>query len=113
MDPAAVLDGLVELGSDDWVALWMIVDDVKDELDPDSDEQTLELTIMLVRRLLERGLLAGDAPVNSALRFNAWPNQQPSIVEEHIRRQWRERAGSPDWGDSPWFAMPIRTGRHA
>jgi hypothetical protein len=112
MDTSAVLDGLVDLGQDDWIALWMIVEDVEAELNPGTDDETLELTITLVRGLLDRGFLAGDSPIESAVRFHAWPDQHADSITEHIRRQWREREGAPGWGDSPWFAMPAGAPRH-
>jgi hypothetical protein len=113
MDLAELLDELVNFGQHDWIALWMIVDDIESELNPDDHEEALELTLALVEGLLDRGLLAGDSPVKSTATFNAWSSQQPSFVTEHIRRQWRERSGPPDWGDSPWFAMPARARRSA
>ena len=113
MDAAELLDELVNFAQYDWIPLWMIFSDVEAELEPDSEEETLELTLAIVAGLLERGFLAGDSPINSAVRFNAWPNQQPNFVAQHIRRQWRERRGPPAWGDSPWFAMPASANRSA
>lgn len=104
MDVAEVLDELVSFGQCDWVALWMIVDDVESELDPDDDAATLELTLVLAEGLLRRGFLAGDAPIESAACFNAWPNQEPTAVREYIRCEWSRRGGPPGWGEGPWFA---------
>jgi hypothetical protein len=114
MDTAAVLDGLVRLAKADWIALWMIVDDVEAQLSPADDEETLEAAVTVVEGLLARGLLAGDSPVmGNEVCFSAWPNQEPSAVGEYIRREWKRRGGPPDWGDAPWFAARPSAPSHA
>lgn len=113
MDISGVLDDLVSLGASDWIALWMIVEDVDAGLEPDSEEETLELTIALVRGLLQRGFLAGDSPAESAVRFNAWSNQEPRVIGDYIRRNWKKRGGPPGWGDAPWFAIRLSARGHA
>ncbi|HVJ22906.1 MAG TPA: hypothetical protein VM756_03105 [Burkholderiales bacterium] len=114
MDAAKVLDGLVSLANADWIALWMIVDDVETQLCPDDDEETLEITVTLVEGLLARGLLAGDPPVTGdEVCFSAWPNQEPGAVGEYIRREWKRRGGPPGWGDAPWFAERLSVSGHA
>ena len=113
MDAAAVLEGLVSFAEADWVALWMIVDDVEAELSPDDDEETLEITLSLVEGLVQRGLVAGDSPVAGGVHFTAWPNQDPSAIQEYIRREWAERGGPPGWGDGPWFATTVMALRNA
>jgi hypothetical protein len=113
MNKSEILEGLVELGSEDWIGLWMIVDDVEAELHPDDDAETLRITVMLAQALLARGFLAGDSPVASAVHFHAWPNQTPDAVGEYIYRRWKERGGPPDWGDAPWFAIRLGAPRHA
>ena len=113
MDAAKILEGLVSFAEADWVALWMIVDDVEAELNPDDDEETLEITLNLVEGLVQRGLVAGDSPVAGGRRFAAWPNQDPRAIGEYIRREWVERGGPPGWGDGPWFVTPAMAQRHA
>lgn len=113
MDASELLDELVEFGKQDWLALWMIVQDVEAELEPDDDEETVELTIALVSRLLGRGFLAGDSPLHSAVDFIAWPNQDARAIGEHIRREWKKRGGPPGWGDGPWFALRLSPPGHA
>ena len=113
MDAAAVLEGLVSFAEADWIALWMIVDDVEAELSPDDDEETLEITLTLVEGLVQRGLVAGDSPVADGVHFTAWSNQDPSAIGEYIRREWAERGGPPGWGDGPWLATPVMALRNA
>ena len=113
MDVSELLDDLVGLGTVDWIGLWMIVQDVEAELEPNNDEETLELTVTLVRGLLERGYLAGDSPAKSAAQFNAWPNQRPHAIAEYIRSEWKKRGGPPGWGDAPWFTLRLGAPGHA
>jgi hypothetical protein len=113
MDAAAVLEGLVSFAEADWLALWMIVDDVEAELNPDEDEETLEITLNLVEGLIQRGLVAGDSPVAGGRHFAAWSNQDPNAIRQYIRREWTKRGGPPGWGDGPWFATAAMARRHA
>lgn len=104
----AVLEGLLDFAEDDWLPLWVIVQDVQELLDIDDSQEVLETTIALAKELLKRGLLAGDSPVASAIHFRAWPNQNPDFVADCIRREWLQRSGLPEWGDGPWFSLPPR-----
>lgn len=102
------LDALLEgwLCFDDWIAIWMLFDDVAQELDTEDSNEILEPLVTLVRGLLERGFLAGDSPVdNDGVHFKPWPNQDPEAVVAYIRSQW-PRDDFPSWGDGPWFALP-------
>jgi hypothetical protein len=100
-----IVDGLASYGDDDWIALWMIVDDVSEELGLEDSQAQLEATLIVVKELLRRGFLAGESPVHGA-HFVAWPDQSPDAVAELIRRQWLGKPDYPDWGDGPWFAAP-------
>src|SRR5919199_4765610 len=105
MKREAVLEGLLSCADDDWLALWMIAQDVEELLGIADPLQNLEHTLALVRDLLKRGLRAGDSPVaNSGVHFTAWPNQDPEAIVDYIRREWLQRGTLPRWGDSPWFA---------
>jgi hypothetical protein len=109
MNNDAVLDGLLSFGEDDWIALWMIADDVEQELGIEASSEILEATVDLVKGLLKHGFLAGDSPVqNNGIDFRPWPNQNPEAVVDFIRREWARRCDVPTWGDSPWFALPKR-----
>jgi len=107
MNRDAVLEGLLDFAEDNWLPLWVIVQDVQELLDIDEPQEVLETTAALAKELLKRGLLAGGSPVDSA-RFRAWPNQDPDFVADCIRREWRQRGGLPEWGDGPWFCARVR-----
>ena len=101
-----IVEGLASYGEDDWIALWIIVDDVAEELGLEEPRTQLEATLLVVRELLRRGFLAGESPAHSARHFIPWPDQNPDSVAELIRRQWMGKPDYPDWGDGPWFAAP-------
>jgi len=105
MNIDAVVERLMSFAEDDWIGLWVICCDVEDELGAEEPERNLELTLIVVRELLKRGLIAGDSPVHSnAAHFNAWPVQDPELIADLIRQEWSRRGGFPEWGDGPWFA---------
>ena len=103
MNIEAVVEGLMSFAEDDRVPLWMICCDVEDELGAEEAERNLELTLIVVRELLKRGLIAGNSPVYG-MHFNAWPIQDAEVILDLIRREWSRRGGFPEWGDGPWFA---------
>ena len=114
MNKKAVLRGLLSFAEDDWLGLWVIANDVEELLGIEDPMANLEVTIGLVTDLLQCGLRAGDSPAaNSAVHFQPWPDQDPQVVADFIRRQWTQRRALPSWGDGPWFAMdPGRRGLH-
>jgi len=113
MDTRSVLHGLLSFAEDDWLGLWVIANDVEELLGIEDPIENLEVTVALVRDLLKCGLRAGDSPVqNRGAHFTPWPNQDPNVIVDFIRRQWLERAALPSWGDGPWFAVD-RTRQHS
>lgn len=106
MNIEEIVDGLASYGEDDWIALWIIVDDVAEGLGLEDSQAQLEATLVVVKELLRRGFLAGESPAHSGVHFMAWPDQSPDTVAGLIRRQWLGKPDYPDWGDGPWFAAP-------
>jgi hypothetical protein len=115
MNTEAVVEGLLSFAEDEWIGLWVICSDVEDELGDEDPERTLELTLVVVRELLKRGLIAGDPPVRgNAAHFNPWPLQDPQLIADFIRSEWSRRGGFPEWRDAPWFAhLRLWKPRHA
>jgi len=107
MKTKRVLKGLLDIAEDDWLALWMIAQDVEELLGVDDPIRNLEITVGLVRELLNSGLRAGGSPAeNDGVHFKPWPNQDPEVIVDFIRREWMQRGALPGWGDGPWFAKP-------
>jgi hypothetical protein len=84
MNIEEIVDGLAHFGEHDWIALWIIVDDVAEGLGLEDSQAQLEATLVVVKELLRRGF----------------------AVVELIRRQWKGKPDYPAWGDGPWFAAP-------
>jgi hypothetical protein len=109
MDTKAVLKGLLDAAEDDWLALWMIAQDVEEQLGVEDPMENLEVTLGLVRQLLECGLRAGHSPAeNDGVHFKPWPSQDSDAIIDSIRREWLQRAALPSWGDGTWFAVDRR-----
>ena len=109
MDTKAVLQGLLSFAEDDWIGLWVIANDVEELLGISDPMENLEVTVGLVKDLLQCGLRAGDSPAaSSAVHFKAWPDQNPKVIVDCIRREWMQRRALPSWGDGPWFAAERR-----
>ena len=106
MNKQQLVDELLACAEEDWLALWMIAQDVEELLGVEDLNENLEVTITLVKELLKRGFRAGESPLLSAAHFIAWPDQDPQNVASLIRRQWMHRGTLPEWGDCPWFAAP-------
>jgi hypothetical protein len=111
MEIDAIIEGLASFAEDDWIGLWFISSDVEDQLGIDDPEKNLEWTLIIVRELLKRGLIAGDSPQESGARFNPWRSQDPDLIAQYIRREWARRGGPPAWGDAPWLALSPSSAR--
>jgi len=105
MNIEAALEQLTGWCEDDWIGLWLIVAYVAEDLGIEDPEKQLEATLLLVCKLLKRGIRAGDSPVH-AVQFVPWPDQDPAAVAAFIRQEWLRNDEYPSWGDGPWFAAP-------
>ena len=85
---------------DDDVGLWEIVREVEQRTGP--GDVVMEETLAVVRKLLSRGLRAGDPPY-SARGYRTWPNQQPDAVIRRIRSKWAALGRKPGIADIVWF----------
>lgn len=102
----AALEQIAGWAETDWIGLWGIVAYVAEELGIEDSERHLEVTVALVRGLLERGLCAGDSPVaNVGPQFLPWRNQDPDSIAHLIRQEWKRNDEFPSWGDGPWFTV--------
>lgn len=88
---------------EDLVGLWEIAREVEEQTGP--GEAAREQTLDLVRALLQRGLRAGDPPYLAG-GYRPWPNQEPDIVIERIRREWLALGRMPNITDIVWFDLP-------
>lgn len=102
----AALEQIHGWAETDWIGLWEIVAYVQEESGTDDSERLLELTVALVKGLLQRGLRAGDSPIaNIGPLFVPWRNQDPDSLAKLIQREWKRNDEFPSWGDGPWFTV--------
>jgi len=89
-----------ESGSD-LVGLWEIAKEVEELVG--TGETAREQSLMIVRDLLEEGLIAGDPPY-SPCGYKAWDDQVPINVLARIRNEWLSLGHTPNIPDIAWFA---------
>jgi hypothetical protein len=98
-----MVDEFVAEARDDLVGLWEIVGRVEREI---ADQEAIrEPTLMVVRALLARGLLAGDPPY-STNGFRLWNDQEPEAVINRIRKECLALGRVPNMPDIVWFSRP-------
>jgi hypothetical protein len=90
--------GCVREAVHDYVGLWQIVGRVRRELGDMSDSEARRLSLDVVQRIVDQGLIPGDYLSGG---FRAWGEHDTDAVVERIRREW-----DPDRGD-PTLADPI------
>ena len=89
-----------ESGSD-LVGLWEIAKEVEELVG--TSETAREQSLMIVRDLLEEGLVAGDPPYSPG-GYKAWDDQVPANVVVRIRNEWLSLGHTPNIPDVVWFS---------
>lgn len=84
----------------DLVGLWEIAKEVEELVG--TGETAREQSLMIVRDLLEEGLVAGDPPYSSG-GYKAWDDQVPVNVVARIRTEWLSLSRTPNIPDIVWF----------
>jgi len=88
-----------ESGSD-LVGLWEIAKEVEELVG--TGETVKEQSLMIVRDLLAKGLIAGDPPYSPG-GYKAWDDQAPGNVLDRIRVEWLGLGHTPNIPDIVWF----------
>lgn len=88
-----------ESGSD-LVGLWEISKEVEGLVG--TGETAREQSLMIVRDLLEEGLVAGDPPYSPG-GYKTWDDQVPVNVVARIRTEWLSLGHTPNIPDIVWF----------
>ncbi len=89
-----------EAGSD-LVGFWEIAKKVEELVG--TGEAAREQSLMIVRDLLEEGLVAGDPPYSPG-GYKAWDDQVPVNVVVRIRAEWLSLGHTPNIPDIVWFS---------
>ena len=90
--------------AEDYVGLWQLVNRMTRVLGSEDEALVVKDTLLLVRELLSRGLVAGDLAESGG--FDAWANQSPDYVVGRIETEWKAISAPPDIGDICWFDRP-------
>jgi hypothetical protein len=93
-----IVEDYVRHSQVDYIGLWQIASRIREDLGPIDNAKVRQQTIVVVRRLIEREILAGDY-VKSGFRF--WDDDNPEAIIARIEKEW-----DPEHGD-PTLANPI------
>jgi hypothetical protein len=100
-----VLESLAEECRADHVGLWEVVHAVKFDMDVTDPGKVRELTLRLVRQLLqEHGMKVGQ-PAPDGRSFLAW-DLSPDEAIDRIEQEWSALGREPDIGELAWLTSP-------
>jgi hypothetical protein len=86
----------------DHVGLWEVVDAVKFDLGSTDPSETQEMTLRLVRGLLQdRGMQVGH-PAPDGRHFIPW-DMAPEQALSRIEKEWAALGREPNIGEVAWF----------
>jgi hypothetical protein len=86
----------------DYVGLWQIASRVREDLQLHDHHEVREKTLLVVRRLFERGLRPGDYFKTG---FRIWDEEGASSIVARIDREWDPANGDPTLANPIcWFA---------
>jgi hypothetical protein len=105
------MDTLDEIADDysrharsDFVGLWQIASRVRDDLGLTDNADVRTETLLVVKRLLERGLRPGDY---LGTGFAPWDENSADSIIARITNEWDAGRGDPTLADPIcWFARP-------
>jgi hypothetical protein len=104
-----MLQHISNFGEDDYVQLWIVMEDVcanlginAKKMTPAEAEKLWAGMSELITKMLQNGFIAVDLADNGG--YTAWPEQEPKQVLAEIRNKWVEAKGKfPDVGFIVWF----------
>lgn len=98
----AMLEELIISGSDDWVDVCEVAWIAKSLGNATQADENRELSIKLIRELLERNLMEiGDVTVSGFVGWNLPLNQ----AMERLAELWQALPGVPSLGDVCWLNL--------
>ena len=107
MTSEEVLESLIEECHEDHVGLWRIVNAVRFDLGVKISEETQEMTLQLVRRLLQERNVQVGHPAPDGRHFLPWilpPDEALSRIED----EWTALDREPNIGEIAWFTSNNR-----
>ena len=102
MNTDAMVDELVVTGADDWVMACDVAWVAKSMGNAQSSDAIRELSVILIRELLERGLMTiGDVTESG---FRAWNVTWQEAVDR-VQKEWQMLPREPSLGDVCWLEL--------
>jgi hypothetical protein len=102
MTPDDILESLVEECREDHVGLWRIVNAVRFDLGSRNPSETRDLTLRLVRSLLDNPGMQVGHPTPDGRHFVVWGVSRDQAVNR-IEREWTALGRDPNIGEVAWF----------
>jgi hypothetical protein len=100
-----VLESLMEECHEDHVGLWEVVHAVKLDMSISDPVEVREVTLRLVRQLLQdRGMQVGQ-PAPDGRHFLAW-GLSPNEAVHRIEQEWSALGREPSIGEVAWLTSP-------
>jgi hypothetical protein len=106
-DLEAVKQDLLAECRDDHVGLWSVIRYVEDAFPGLSPERIREITLDLLRGLLNSGRIEAGFPDTNGVDFHPWPFPAEAVIEQ-IQRHWLPTGPRPNIGEIAWFTAPSR-----
>jgi len=98
-----IVDDYVGHAGADYVGLWQIASRIRKELGFLDNQNVRGNTLLVVRRLLERGLYPGDYRKTG---FSFWDQDDVDSIIARIDREWNPLSGDPTLANPIcWFAV--------
>lgn len=96
--------------ADDYTGLWEVIRDVKGSYEHAALANVRQITLMVVKSLLERGLIRAGFPKRDGSGFEEWDLSLDQTMLR-IEQEWNELGREPTIGDIVWFATTLEGDR--
>jgi hypothetical protein len=102
---AQLKDQIVEEAIEDYVGLWSIVKQIRRVVPELSDDGIREITIDLLRDLLDAGVLTVGFPTLDGGSFESWTISSRDAITR-IEQEWALLGRDPNIGEIVWVTTP-------
>ena len=96
------LDELLMSGCDDWVCVAEVTSVAKFTGGAHSEDAIRDLSLRLIRELVQRGLMEIGDPPDRGRRLALWP-MTPQECLDRVEREWSALGRNPSLGDLCWL----------
>ncbi len=97
-----IVDDYIRHADADYVGLWQIASRIRLDLELDDGKRVEQQTLIVVRQLVDRGLLPGDYFKSG---FNFWNEDDTEAIVARIKKEWDFGHGDPTLANPIcWFA---------